>query len=84
MIDSPETPGGCWAHFSAVAVSGYKTLAPGQAVVLEWETGQQDGYSFRAVRTWPVGQAPVIDHADSGTTSSACSSTLTITFDNPD
>lgn len=23
VIESPETPGGCWAHFSVVAVTGY-------------------------------------------------------------
>jgi len=32
VIDSPETPGGCWAHSSAVLVAGYKTLAPGVEV----------------------------------------------------
>lgn len=58
VVDSPETPGGCWAHFSSVQAAGYRGLAAGQDVHVEWERGDQDGYAFRAVRTWPVGQDP--------------------------
>ena len=43
VLDSPQTPGGCWAHFGAVAVDGYPELIPGQAVTLEWEAFGQDG-----------------------------------------
>lgn len=60
VLDSPETPGGCWAHYSAiagpvlaseggVAVSQYKTASAGDRVDLEWESFVQDGYDFRAV-----------------------------------
>jgi CspA family cold shock protein len=59
VIDSPETPGGCWAHYSAVLVPGYKSLDLGQDVELVFEVASQDGYSFRAVEVWPLGQAPV-------------------------
>ena len=61
VVDSPETPGGCWAHFSSVLVRGYRRLHTGQRVHLEWEPVRQDGYSYRAVRTWPVGSEPVDD-----------------------
>ncbi|MGA7204160.1 MAG: hypothetical protein WBX27_05975 [Specibacter sp.] len=80
VIDSDQTPGGCWAHFSVIAVAGYRALTPGQQVQLEWEAADQDGYAFRATRTWPSGQEPIQDsaaHAPDG----IYNSTLTITFD---
>lgn len=80
VIDCSETPGGCWAHFSVVAVEGYRALAAGQRVVLEW-AAHQDGFSYRAVRTWPADRPPSIDKADPGMPSPAYSSTLTITYD---
>jgi CspA family cold shock protein len=52
VIDSPATPGGCWAHFSSVRATGYRELQPGDAVTLEFETGRQDGYAYRAVTVW--------------------------------
>ena len=81
VIDAPQTPGGCWAHFAQVAVSGYRELIAGQAVLLEWETADQDGYAYRAVRVWPRGSDPadpVVEHG-----SAAYSSTLTLRFDDP-
>jgi cold shock protein len=50
VLDAPEAPGGCWTHFSVIEMDGYKALAPGQRVELEWEAGHQDGFMFRAVR----------------------------------
>ncbi|WP_420121000.1 cold shock domain-containing protein [Nakamurella sp.] len=80
VIDSPATPGGCWAHFSAVAVAGDRSLAPGRAVMLEWDTTpDQDGYRFVATRTWPVGADPI--DVTPGTPGDAYRSTLTITVD---
>ena len=58
VVDSPQTPGGCWVHFSAVAVEGYASLDPGGAVTLEWEPARQDGYAYRAVRVWPADGPP--------------------------
>jgi CspA family cold shock protein len=60
VVDSPETPGGCWVHFShiespviansdGVEISEYKELAPGETVALEWTTPGQDGWDFQAV-----------------------------------
>jgi CspA family cold shock protein len=47
VLDAPETPGGCWAHYSA----GESDLQPGQAVLFDFEeVVDQDGYRFRAVR----------------------------------
>jgi len=48
VIDSPATPGGCRAHFSAVAMPGYRQLYAGQPVQLDWEPAVQDGYAYRA------------------------------------
>jgi cold shock protein len=78
VIDSAETPGGCWAHVSAVAVTGYRALAAGQAVRLDWESPGQDGWPFRAVRVWPDGTDPAPASAETG---SAYSSVLTLEFD---
>jgi CspA family cold shock protein len=53
VLDSPDTPGGCWTHVSHIEMSGYRVLSPGQAVRLEWESPGQDGYGYRAVRVVP-------------------------------
>ena len=79
VIEAAEAPGGCWAHFSHIAVGGYRTLSPGQAVALEWEMADQDGYSYRAVRVWPVGSDPVDQAAERDST--AYSSALTLRVD---
>ncbi|MFN8082437.1 MAG: cold shock domain-containing protein [Kineosporiaceae bacterium] len=50
MLDSPETPGSCWVHWSVLGMDGYRGLEPGQAVTVEWEAGEQDGYDYRALR----------------------------------
>ena len=54
VIDSPETPGGCWAHFSQVAMTGCRALSAGQVVHLDWEVARQDGFDYRAVRVTPL------------------------------
>ncbi|WP_406289511.1 cold shock domain-containing protein [Embleya sp. NBC_00896] len=53
--DSPETPGGCFAHFSDIEMPGFRTLSPGRTVRLDWENPgfEQDGYAFRARRVVP-------------------------------
>ena len=54
VIDSPDTPGGCWFHYSMIEVPGRKTLSAGQLVrfTLEREV-DQDGFVFRAVQVRP-------------------------------
>ncbi|HEY7174032.1 MAG TPA: cold shock domain-containing protein [Micromonosporaceae bacterium] len=53
VLDSPDTPGGCWAHFSHIDMPGYRALNSGQAVRLDWESASQDGFDYRAVRVVP-------------------------------
>lgn len=53
VLDSAETPGGCWTHFSVVQVDGYRALTAGQRVKLRWEAPGQDGDPFRAVNVYP-------------------------------
>jgi cold shock protein len=66
VIDSPDTPGGCWFHFShlwhvdlpegrALEVKGgYRDARVGESVEFDYEPADQDGYSFRADSVWPV------------------------------
>lgn len=74
VIDSVETPGGCWALFTAIespiiessegmTVSEYKVVVAGDAVDLIWEQPGQDGFDFRAVtvRKYHNDDYPVID-----------------------
>ncbi|MGW0607530.1 cold shock domain-containing protein [Streptomyces sp. NPDC002644] len=55
VLDSPETPGGCWGHYSHIEQPGFRTLSPGQVVLLRWEAPGflQDGYEYRALRIVP-------------------------------
>ncbi|MCQ9135177.1 MULTISPECIES: cold shock domain-containing protein [Streptomyces] len=55
VLDSPETPGGCFGHFAEIRMPGFRTLRPGQLVDLEWEAPgfRQDGYDYRAVSIVP-------------------------------
>jgi CspA family cold shock protein len=81
VIDSPQTPGGSWTHFSHVRVAGYVAFQPGQIVNLDWERADQDGYNYRTTRTWPVDTEPVVATAEHGGPTGAYSSRLTIVFD---
>ena len=81
VVDSPQTPGGCWVHFSAIATAGYRTAHAGQDVQLEWEPADQDGFAYRAVRLWPSGDVPAEPVVEEG--GGAYQSSLTLTFDEP-
>jgi CspA family cold shock protein len=81
VIDSADTPGGCWAHFSHVRATGYRSLTAGETVSLEFDRGWQDGYDFRAVAVW-TGDVRPEPPASQGT-SNAYSSVLRIWFDPP-
>ena len=83
VIDSPDTPGGCWAHVSDVLMPGYPTLEAGQPVMMNYEPAEQDGYSFRAIEVWPAGQDPYRTEAETTGPSAAYRSSLTLTFDDP-
>lgn len=55
VLDSPETPGGCWGHYADIRTKGFHTLSPGQRIDLQWEAPgfKQDGYAYRAVNIVP-------------------------------
>ena len=54
VLDSEQTPGGCFVHFSHIEVRGFRELVVGQRVSLVWEpVTNQDGYVFRAVKVIP-------------------------------
>ena len=79
VIDSVDTPGGCWAHFSAIVSEGYRALEPGDHVAFSYETPGQDGYDYRAVRVWPPGASPEAPPQPArGEPSAAYRSSLTI------
>ena len=84
VIDSAVTPGGCWTHFSAVLVPGYRELVAGATVEFSFEAAGQDGYAFRAVEAWPADQLPVRTGDEVSGASPAHHSTLTLTFDSQD
>lgn len=57
IINSQETPGGCWTHFSHLEMEGFAKLQAGSEVEFTWEKlvgFNQDGYSFRAVHVIPL------------------------------
>lgn len=53
VIDSPDAPGGCWAHFSEVEMPGFRSLKPGQHVQFTVQAVRQDGFDFAAVSIVP-------------------------------
>ena len=81
VLDSAATPGGCWTHYSAVLVPGYRALDAGAAVEFTFEAAGQGGYAFRAVEVWPAGQVPVRSGDEVPGASPAYRSTLTLTLD---
>ena len=58
MIDSADTPGGCWVHFSDVVTDGAGSLTPGDQVTFTYEVVSQDGFNYRAVLVWPSWVTP--------------------------
>lgn len=55
VIDSPDTLGGCWCHYSSVDFPGRKTLLAGQSVRFTYEdVVDQDGFVFRAMTVQPL------------------------------
>jgi cold shock protein len=81
VIDGPDVPGGCWVHFSAIAVDGYRQLSAGQRVSFHAEAARQGGFSFRAVKVWTGVVEPADSRREQGS-SGAYHSALTLTLDN--
>jgi CspA family cold shock protein len=84
VVDGADVPGGCWVHFSAIAMDGYRQLTPGQRVSYSAEAADQDGFRFRAVTVWPDGVEPDLTRLEPRANSVAYRSSLTITFDEPE
>ncbi|MGC5033562.1 cold shock domain-containing protein [Micromonospora sp. DT229] len=59
VIDGAEVPGGCWVHFSAIAMNAYRQLAAGQEVSFIAEPVAQDGFAYRAVKVWTTETEPL-------------------------
>jgi CspA family cold shock protein len=49
-IESGETPGDGWVHFSVIDADGYRELVQGEAVEFRYVPQEQD--SWRYVATW--------------------------------
>ena len=80
VIDAPDTPGGCWAHFSSVGMPGYRRLSAGQVVTLDFEDAEQDGYAFRAIQVGTTDE-PQWASCRGERSGAAYSSTLTVRYD---
>ncbi|ULN44922.1 cold shock domain-containing protein [Mycolicibacterium goodii] len=67
LIDSADTPGGCFAHFTHIAnMSGFRELREGETVEFEFEPGSQDGYDFRALSVQRVSDGAPCHSVDNG------------------
>ncbi len=84
LVDSPETPGGCWAHFSHLVMPGYGTLTAGEAVTFSCEEPGQDGFPFRAVEVRPAWVDPAYVRDPPVRSMTAYRSTLPLAVDDPD
>ncbi|WP_222105968.1 hypothetical protein [Catellatospora sichuanensis] len=49
VLDAPQTPGGCWAHYRHLGLRGYGYLEPGTPVDFAWEAAAHDGFDYRAL-----------------------------------
>jgi CspA family cold shock protein len=58
VIDSADTPGGCWVHFSNIVSDEYRSLTPGDRVPFTHEARGQDGFGYRAILVWAPGTKP--------------------------
>ncbi len=52
LLDSPDTPGGCWAHSSSLEPTALRGPVVGSDVTFDFEMGAPDEHHFRAVRVW--------------------------------
>ena len=58
VIDNPQTPGGCWVHFSQIDMQGRAFLEVGHTAQFSFERVSQDGFEWRALSVRPVGTHP--------------------------
>ncbi|WP_081636952.1 cold-shock protein [Rhodococcus aetherivorans] len=56
VIESADTPGGCWVHFGSLDHARFRKLEVGATVEFSWRsTTNQDGYYYVATAAEPVG-----------------------------
>lgn len=84
VIDGPAVPGGCWVHFSAIAMGGFRQLTAGQHAWFRAEAAEQDGFSFRAVKVWTENLEPADPSRPQRSPEGAYHSHLALTFDEPE
>ena len=74
VVESPDTPGGCWVHVGHlwaitlpptrrnesvhISRTGVPDPIAGETVDFEWERVRQDGYDYRAVSVRPRRSGP--------------------------
>lgn len=82
VIDSDETPGGCWLHVSTWRGRHFGRVPVGGAVEFTYEPAPQTPYAFRAREAWPAGEEPFRDNVvEVQGPSEAYRSEVRITFD---
>ena len=56
VLDAPanRAPGGIWFYWSALEMTGYKTISPGQLVEADVIESRQDNYDYVAERVRPL------------------------------
>jgi cold shock CspA family protein len=59
LIDSADTPGGCWADRAGIVMDGHRALTPGDPVTFTCVPGWRAGYRYLALLVWPPVLAPV-------------------------
>ena len=84
VIDGPAVPGGCWVHFSTIAMDGLRQLVVGQHVWFRADATEQDGFSFRAVKVWTEDGEPAGPPSPQRSSRGAYHSYLALTFDEPE
>jgi cold shock protein len=84
VIDGPAVPGGCWVHFSAIAMGGFRQLTAGQHVWFRADAAEHDGFSFRAVKVWTEDVEPTSPARPKRSSGGAFRSHLALTFDEPE
>jgi CspA family cold shock protein len=84
VLDSPETPGGCWMHYTDIDMTGYRLVTKGQRVAFSYEPASQDGFRWRAVSVRPEGTLPSEPGDSSLTDGHSYRSELALRFDADD
>ena len=58
VLDSPQTPGGCWMLYSIIDMARPVSVEVGQEASFSFEKEPQDGFEWRALRVRPAGTPP--------------------------